>query len=503
MRIYLTKFMKAIILARVSTEEQKEAGNSLPAQIERLKTYCKNRGFKIAKIFSFDESAYKTKRDEFDDILKYLKTDKEKIVVCFDKVDRFSRNVFDKRVAYLYELAMQDKIELHFASDNLAITANISATEKFHFGINLGLAKYYSDAISDNVKRAYENKIRKGEWIGKAPVGYSNTPDEAGNKSIIPDPARSHFIIEMFKKYGLGGLPIKTIHEVMKKLGLRDTGKGFKPLSGGMVYHILRNPFYYSQMRIKDKLYPHKYPPLITKDLFDKCQEVMASYHKKPFKYASKPYMFRGLIKCAECGCTITPETSKGHTYYSCTNFKGLHSKRIYVPEEKLLEPVLKALEGIQLPDDRVKEIIEDIKSSQKNKNRFHDKALAGLQQEYATIQKRIDRLFDLRIDDPSITNDMFNNKIKELKENQMEITVKLQQYTQADENYYITASTVLNLAQRALSIFQNSEVMEKRQLLNFLLQNPQLQGRNLVFTLKAPFDTVLEANRYVEMLRR
>ena len=153
------------------------------------------------------------------------------------------------------------------------------------------------------------------------------------------------------------------------------------------------------------------------------------------------------------------------------------------------------------MPDDRVKEIIEDIKSSQKNKNRFHDKALAGLQQEYATIQKRIDRLFDLRIDDPSITNDMFNNKIKELKENQMEITVKLQQYTQADENYYITASTVLNLAQRALSIFQNSEVMEKRQLLNFLLQNPQLQGRNLVFTLKAPFDTVLEANRYVEML--
>ena len=32
--------MKAIIIARVSTEEQKEAGNSLPAQITRLKSYC-------------------------------------------------------------------------------------------------------------------------------------------------------------------------------------------------------------------------------------------------------------------------------------------------------------------------------------------------------------------------------------------------------------------------------------------------------------------------------
>jgi len=63
--------MKAIILARVSTEEQKEAGNSLPAQIERLKNYWKSKGFEIAKVFSFDKSAYKTKRDDFDKTLEY------------------------------------------------------------------------------------------------------------------------------------------------------------------------------------------------------------------------------------------------------------------------------------------------------------------------------------------------------------------------------------------------------------------------------------------------
>ena len=58
--------MKAIIFARVSTEEQKEAGNSLPAQTERLKNYCKDRDFTIVKTFSFNESAYKTKRGDFD-----------------------------------------------------------------------------------------------------------------------------------------------------------------------------------------------------------------------------------------------------------------------------------------------------------------------------------------------------------------------------------------------------------------------------------------------------
>ena len=96
--------MKAINVSRVSTEEQKEAGNSLPAQIERIRKYCERKGFDVAEkdIFSFDESAYKEKRDDFDNkviarIDEIIK--KEKLAVCFDKVDRLARNVFDKRVA--------------------------------------------------------------------------------------------------------------------------------------------------------------------------------------------------------------------------------------------------------------------------------------------------------------------------------------------------------------------------------------------------------------------
>jgi len=64
--------------------------------------------------------------------------------------------MFDKRVSALYDKALQDEIELHFISDGQIINSRISAAEKFHFGISLGLAKYYSDAISDNVKRALE-----------------------------------------------------------------------------------------------------------------------------------------------------------------------------------------------------------------------------------------------------------------------------------------------------------------------------------------------------------
>ena len=106
------------------------------------------------KSFSFDESAYKTKRNDFDNILDYVIEQKEKVAVCFDKVDRLSRNIFDKRVSLLYEKALKDEVEVHFVSDGQIINSQLSAVEKFNFSISLGLAKYYSDAISDNVKRA-------------------------------------------------------------------------------------------------------------------------------------------------------------------------------------------------------------------------------------------------------------------------------------------------------------------------------------------------------------
>tara|TARA_Y100000031_G_scaffold141271_1_gene169654 strand:- start:87 stop:362 length:276 start_codon:yes stop_codon:yes gene_type:complete len=74
--------------------------------------------------------------------------------------------------------------------------------------------------------------------------------------------------------------------------------------------------------------------------------------------------------------------------------------------------------------------------------------------------------------------------------------------YDKADKEHYITANTILNLAQRSQEVFESSEVAEKRQLLNFLLQNLELKGRKLLFKLKTPFDTVLLAHNCSDLLR-
>ena len=87
----------------------------------------------------------------------------------------------------------------------------------------------------------------------------------------------------------------------------------------------------------------------------------------------------------------------------------------------------------------------------------------------------------------------MYDKKLREYKERQGQILVDMRIHSDADEEFYLTANTVLNVAKRALEIFKSSEVLEKRQFLNFLLQNCELQGKKLEFSLRKPFDAVLE----------
>jgi hypothetical protein len=69
-----------------------------------------------------------------------------------------------------------------------------------------------------------------------------------------------------------------------------------------------------------------------------------------------------------------------------------------------------------------------------------------------------------------------------------------MKQYDNANNSYYVTANTILSLAQRAEEIFESSEPEEKRQLLNFLFLNLKMSGKNLQYSLKAPFEGVLLA---------
>ena len=92
-----------------------------------------------------------------------------------------------------------------------------------------------------------------------------------------------------------------------------------------------------------------------------------------------------------------------------------------------------------------------------------------------------------------SITKDDYDKKLQELKDRQYRLNIELDEHTKADHEYHLHLSTVLNLSRRVKQIFDSSEVNEKRGLIKFLLQNPFVSDRKLVFELRKPFDTVLQ----------
>lgn len=72
-------------------------------------------------------------------------------------------------------------------------------------------------------------------------------------------------------------------------------------------------------------------------------------------------------------------------------------------------------------------------------------------------------------------------------------LNIELEEHTKADYDYKTTVGTVLSLARRAKEIFESSEPNEKRAFINCLLQNPTVKEKTLGFTLRSPFDVVLE----------
>ena len=74
----------------------------------------------------------------------------------------------------------------------------------------------------------------------------------------------------------------------------------------------------------------------------------------------------------------------------------------------------------------------------------------------------------------------------------QYELNDKLKRVIEADESYSITLIALLNICSRAPELFESSKVEQKRQLINFLLSSLQLRGKKLEYTLKKPFDVLV-----------
>lgn len=485
--------LEAVFIARVSTEEQKEAGNSLPAQVHRLKTLCDQKGFVVIKEWQLDESAFKEDRLEFEKILDFIRKHPRPLAVCTDKIDRLQRNFNHWQV--LEELRKSGKIELHFYSDNLVIDKNSPAADLFRWSIGVSAANYYSASISDNVKRAFEQKWRRGEWTGRCKLGYRNIEVDE-KKTLELDAERAPFIKQAFELYSTGNYSDRTIHEVLVAKGFTNNKKPFKPVSLSQLNEILRDSFYYGEMYSpkRNQRAPHRYDRIIDKWLFDKCQQVRDSRRTTKSKLKGKEHIFSGLVVCANCGRIITTDSGKknGNAYLFCNNYKNCGGS--FVNEKVALAQVEGIFKSISLPRAALDIITQELKKTFNAEQEHNQALIVSLRKQYDAITEKIAVMYDDRLAG-RITPDEYDILVKKYKQKQADINLQIELLTTADEGFLISSSYLLELAHQAHDLFASSKTPQKRQLINFVFSNLKLEGKTLIFNLKEPFDAIIQAS--------
>jgi len=362
----MTRAKKAIILARVSTEEQAEDSHfSIPAQLRNLREYCEKKGLKIVGEYQFDESASKDKRKKFEEAIKVVEHSKEPLAIVADKVDRFQRGW--RETVRFDELRKQGKVELHFASQGLIIHRNSQPYELMTWDAFVMFARSYVLQLSANVRRSIKEKLKQGRFPGGlTPVGYKNVQVEVAPgkfvKKIELDSDKAKFVKKCFELYATGKFSVKGLAEMMAKAGFtsktrktRVNGelveRGAKPVTEGDILTILKNPFYFGKFYYKNpdtgerELYTSNGSyPVLMKDwkLFGKVQKILDGNNSRKNGYKKNNFKFRKLIKCGFCGSTLTVEEmsrcykdknssqAKSSIYYHCSSARAINDPDWY-----------------------------------------------------------------------------------------------------------------------------------------------------------------------------
>ena len=500
-----TAATNAVILTRVSSKEQ-EDGYSIEAQKHRLQLYCGRRNLKVLKVFELVESSTQGDRKQFMEMLKFVKGHREPIAIVADKVDRVQRSF--KEYPLLDALIQNGKIELHFNTENYIIHKNSVSQERLMWSMGVIMAQSYVDSLRDNVRRSIDHKIRQGEWISLAPLGYLNIKDARGRGDIIVDPDRALLVRRLFENYATGAYTLTELRLQAIDWGLKTRHGKKTYLAKSQIHQIIQNPFYHGTMNVKGQLHEHRYPPLISKNLFDQCQSVLQSWHKKPFKWAGKEFVFRGILTCAITGRLVTADTKtktyvngdKGQwTYLRSRNPENLE-KLMWIREEEILKQVEEVLKLLTFPPETLNKLLSYIRETDQAERAFLRRQMGELQREHSRVQNRLDLLMDLLLDG-TIDREDFETQKRRLREQQVDIENHMSANREGDESFKNALISLVSLSSQAHDLFTGSTVEQKRKLLNLVFANLSLNGRTLCYSLRKPFDQFAATTKTEEWL--
>jgi DNA invertase Pin-like site-specific DNA recombinase len=380
--------MRYVIYARKSSESEERQILSIEAQLAELQEYSAKEKLEIVSSFQEAQTAKEPGRTKFAEMLSFLNENKADGILSWHP-DRLARNSIDGgQIVYLLDTGkIRDLKFPTFWFEN-------TPQGKFMLNIAFGQSKYYVDNLSENIRRGHRTKLRRGVYPGSAPIGYLNNHR---TRDIDIDADRAKLIRKGFELYATGKYTLKQIARAFKDMGLRSH-KG-NVLVVSCVQRILSKSFYYGLFEFKDETYQGTHEPLVSKKLFDICQEIMKSHGHIKTRKAEKTFPFRGLLTCGECGCAITAELQKGHNYYRCTKKREICSQK-YVREEVLTEQVKSFLQKVSLPSQDTEKVLHELDNDEQKAKLDNRVVLQNLKSEIDDIGAKLDKLLSAYLDE-------------------------------------------------------------------------------------------------------
>jgi site-specific DNA recombinase len=179
----------------------------------------------------------------------------------------------------------------------------------------------------------------------------------------------------------------------MAALGL--TNRLGKPLSRAQFHRMFQNPLYCGIIRYQGESYEGKHVPIVSKALFDKVQE-MTRQKTKSRPPRLKPYLYRGFLRCGECGCFVTTETQKGHNYLHCTRrVKRDCSQNKYLREDAFAKQLDRYIQRLAIPLEWADWMIGELEKEQAVDTTAGNIATNTIKEAITAINEKLERLMD------------------------------------------------------------------------------------------------------------
>lgn len=482
---------EAVIFARVSSREQSR-GQSTTAQVMNCQKYCDLNSIKVIKIFNITESSTRGERRRFKEMLEFVKSRKTKTLIIADCVDRIQRSF--KESVELKELAEKSVLEIHFLRENLTITDHSTSEEQLRWNMSVMAAQSYVDCLRDNVNRSMQINWSNGIWQSFAPQGYLNVEDEKGNNTIIQDTVRAPLVRKMFEEFATGQYSVKTIAKWAHDNGLtmrKTPNKPERDIPNSTIHTMLQNPFYYGYMIVKGIRIQHIYTPIIDEILFERVQDILHGRCRLLAKsvYGEKQFLFRGLVKCAHCGHTMTPEkhrkpNGKEYSYLRCSHLHNGCSQKP-IREDVLLSQLEHELTvECKLSEKALNCIRNLVQNSLEKENQCKIGAEKYILKRITELKARKQRLTTAWADG-DIDKESYEEAKKSTEKEIQEQENIYNMYLETGTNILETVDNVEKIFKNPLFFLKSSQIEVRSAFLRLIFTNCYVDGQKARFSLK------------------